>query len=40
MKNSTPEYNSIGLLIRELDNPFYMAIASGARSMPAAKAIG
>jgi DNA-binding LacI/PurR family transcriptional regulator len=37
MKNSTPEYNSIGLLIRELDNPFYMAIASGAREYASSK---
>jgi DNA-binding LacI/PurR family transcriptional regulator len=29
LKNITPEYNSIGLLIRELDNPFWTAIALG-----------
>jgi DNA-binding LacI/PurR family transcriptional regulator len=29
LKNTIPEYRSIGLLIRELDNPFYTAIALG-----------
>jgi LacI family transcriptional regulator len=37
LKNSTPEFSSIGLLIRELDNPFYMAIASGVREYASSK---
>ena len=37
LKNSSPEYSSIGLLIRELDNPFYMAIASGVREYASSK---
>ncbi len=31
LKNSSTEFGNIGLLIRELDNPFYTAIALGVR---------
>jgi DNA-binding LacI/PurR family transcriptional regulator len=31
LKNKSTDRGSIGLLVRELDNPFYMAVASGVR---------
>ncbi len=31
LKNKRGEHGSIGLLVRELDNPFYTAVASGVR---------
>ena len=37
LKGTTTEHNSIGLLIRELDNPFYTAIASGVQEYASSK---
>ncbi len=37
LKNTDSEFGSVGLLIRELDNPFYMAIASGVREYASSK---
>ncbi len=37
LKNTASEYRCIGLLIRELDNPFYTAMASGVREYAESK---
>ncbi len=37
LKNAATEYNSIGLLIRELDNPFYTAIIRGVMEYASSK---
>ncbi len=37
LKNKRTEHGSIGLLVRELDNPFYTAVASGVRQYASSK---